>query len=204
MAKSKGITLVTPKFRVSFPKIFTPEFNKLSKKDEYSVVALFEKGQDISKLVDAAMKVAKESWGENPKKWPKKWKNPIKDQAEREKEDDDTGAKSMPEGYVKGAKMIQFKSKNKPGIIGKKKEPIEDEEEFYAGCYARASVFVNTFNFEDGMNTGVTFSLNHLQKVADGEPLSGRRKAEDCFEAIESDEDETVDELADDDENPFA
>lgn len=199
--KSKGITLVTPVFRVSFPKVFKPEYNKQSKRDEYSVVALFDPTEKLTAIKEAMMTVAKEAWGPDPKKWPKKWKNPIKDQAVREKENDD-GTKSMPDGYVKGAYMITAKSKNKPGVVDGKKMPIEDEENFYAGCYARANVYINTYDIDDGLSVGVSVSLNHLQKVKDGEPFSGRRKAEECFEAI-------ADESADDapesesEENPF-
>jgi len=201
MARTAGITIVTPKFRVSFPKVFKPEFNKLAKRDEYSVVALFELDQDISAIKDAAMKAAKEAWGDNPKKWPKKWKNPLKDQGEREKEDD-KGVMQLPDGYTKGATMITMKSKNKPGVVDQQKKEIVDESEFYAGCYARANVYINVFNVEDGLNQGISISLNHLQKVADGEPFSGRRKAEDSFEAIEMPD--AVEEAAEPtDENPF-
>ena len=44
---SKG---TTPKFRVSYPNVFKPRRNELNGKDEYSVVALFKKGEDLSKL----------------------------------------------------------------------------------------------------------------------------------------------------------
>jgi hypothetical protein len=204
--KVSGVVVVTPKFRVSFPKVFKPEYNKMAKRDEYSVVALFEKGQDISVLKDAAMKVGKEAWGENVKKWPKNWKNPFKDQGEREKEID--GKNVLPDGYVKGAIMVQMKSKNKPGIIGRDKQPIDDPEKFYAGCWARANVFVSVFEVEDDgvvLNRGISISLNHLQKVADGEPFSGRRKAEECFEAIEDDDPNFPlgDSDEDEEENPF-
>jgi hypothetical protein len=198
--KRSGIVVVTPKFRVSFPKVFRPEYNKLAKRDEYSIVALFTPGQDISELRDAAMKVAKEAWGPDPKLWPKNWKNPFKDQAQAEKVVD--GKLVMPDGYTKGAIMINMKSKNKPGVIDRAKKAIEDEAEFYAGCYARANVYVSVYEIDGGVNRGVSIALNHLQKVDEGEPFSGRRKAEDCFEAIdEPAQEETAG--ADVDENPF-
>ena len=201
--KKKGITLVTPKFRVSFPKVFKPEYNKLSKRDEYSVVALFPKGETLDKMKEAAMEVGKAMFGPNPKKWPKNFKSPFKDQGEREKENDD-GTKFLPDGYVKGNLMIQMKSKNKPGLIDKQKNKIEDESEFYAGCWARANVYIQAFEIDGGVNRGVSVSLNHLQKVADGDPFSGRPKAEEVFEAIEDDEEVSEDtETEDDGESPF-
>lgn len=185
--KRKGITLVTPKFRVSYPKVFKPEFNKLSKRDEYSVVALFPKGEKLEELRAAALEVGKAMFGDNPKKWPKNFKSPFKDQGEREKENDD-GTTFLPDGYVKGNPMLQMKSKNKPGLVDKAKAPIEDESEFYAGCWARANVYVSAYEIEGGVNRGVSISLNHLQKVAEGDPFSGRPKAEEVFSAIEDDE----------------
>lgn len=198
--------MVTPPFRVSYPKVFQPEYNRLSKRDEYSLVALFPPGEKLEEMKKAAYKVSCEMWGPDPKKWPKKMKSPFKDQGEREKEKDD-GTKFMPEGYVKGALMIQVKSKNQPGIVDQKKKPIIDPDKFYAGCWARADVYVSTFDIEDGLSVGVSVSLNHLQLVKDDEPLSGRRKAEDAFSAIEDDEDAVMasdDDDEEDDGNPFA
>lgn len=205
--KTSGVTVITPPFRVSYPKVFKPEYNKLSKRDEYSLVALFPIGEKLEELKKAAYKVCCDTWGDNPKKWPKKLKTPFKDQGEREKELED-GTKQMPEGYVKGALMINMKSKNQPGLIDQKKKPILDPDKFYAGCWARAEVYVQTFDIEDGMSVGVSVSLNHLQLVKDDEPLSGRRKAEDAFTAIEDDEDSVAAFAAadddDEDSNPFA
>lgn len=204
--KKKGIVLLTPKFRVSYPKVFKPEWNKLSEQNEYSLVALFPKGENCDELRAAALKVATEKWGPNPKRWPKNLKTPFKDQGEREKENED-GTTTIPDGYVKGNVMIQMKSKNKPEIIGPKKidgefPAITDESEFYAGCWARANVYIQAFEIEGGVNRGVSISLNHLQKVKDDDPFSGRPKAEAVFAAIEDDETEETS-GGDDDENPF-
>lgn len=202
--KRKGVTLVTPKFRVSYPKVFKPEYNKLAKRDEYSVVALFPKGADLEKMKEAALEVGKAMFGPNPKKWPKNFKSPFKDQGEREKENDD-GTTALPDGYVKGAVMVQMKSKNKPGLIDQQKNPIEDESEFYAGCWARANVYISAYEIDGGVNRGVSIALNHLQKVADGDPFSGRPKAEEVFEAIEESGDEESEESSseEDEGNPF-
>lgn len=212
MAKKnpKGITMLTPEFRVSYPAVFEPKFNKLSKQMEYSIVALFKKGQDLSKLLAAADKVTKERWA---KKVPKKFKNPFKDQAEAEKENEETGETFMPDGYKKGAIMLRMKTKEMPEIrdLKNQKKPITDPAEFYAGCYAIADVYINSYDIEDGMSTGVSVSLNSLLKTRDGDPFSGKRKAEEAFAAIEADEDEEESTDSDDDDeddddghNPFA
>ena len=51
---SKRVT--TPEFRVSFPVVFKPKKNDLSGEDEYSIVALFPKGADLTALKNAAAK----------------------------------------------------------------------------------------------------------------------------------------------------
>ena len=41
------------------------------------------------------------------------------------------------------------------------------------------------YAYEKMGNAGVSIGLNNLQLVRDGEPFSGRRKAEEAFSAIE-------------------
>lgn len=188
--------VMTPVFRVSYPNVFTPRKNDLNGKDEYSLVALFKKGEDLTKLRAAATAAIVKKWGENKNKWPKKMRSPFRDQAEREKENDD-GQMVMPEGYEKGAFFLNLKSTRKPGCINQKNEPIIDGEEFYAGCWARATVVA--FAYDNKGNQGVSFGLNNVQKYRDDDPLSSRRKAEEEFSPVEggSDSSSTDDPFAD-------
>lgn len=188
MAKkmARSGTIMTPEFRVSYPNIFTAVVNRMSKKEEYSLVALFKKGQDISILKNAVKKIAEEEWGTDQKKWPKKLRLPFRDQSEREKEGEDGNA-YMPVGYEAGAIFINLKSKQRPGIVDSNRQAIIDETEIYAGCYARATLNAYAYDYEG--NVGIAFGLNNVQKLRDGEPLSGKAKAEDDFEAVASSKD---------------
>lgn len=170
----------TPKFRVSYPKVFKPELNKLSKKMEYSLVALFANGQDLTAMYAAAEEALKEEFGENKAKWPKNLKNPFKKQEDRA--DVETGV--LPSGHEAGAIYMNLKSSQKPGLVDQQVQHITDESSFYAGCWAIASVNCKAYNFEDGVSTGVAFYLNNIQKVADGEPLSPRPSPEADFAPI--------------------
>jgi hypothetical protein len=173
---------ITPEFRVSYPKVFKPERNDLNGKDEYSVVALFAPGADLAKLKAAVKAAAEKKWGTDQKKWPKNMRSPFRDQGEREKEDDD-GNKYMPDGYVKGATMVTFKSTKKPGLVNARNEDIIDDSDFYGGCYARAQV--NAAAYDQKGNAGVSLYLNHLQKLRDGESFgSVARNPSDVFEAV--------------------
>lgn len=174
-------TVVTPAFRVSYPFVFEARFNELKNKDEYSIVALFKKGENLKVLTDAMELAAKEKWGADKTKWPKNLRNPIKDQGEKAKEVD--GKTVLPSGYESGAKFLTLTSKDKPAVLDQAKNEILIKSEFYAGCYARA--IVHAYAYDNAGNKGITFYLNALQKVKEGEPLSGRMKPEDQFTAIE-------------------
>lgn len=171
----------TPKFRVSYPSVFKPKFNELSKRDEYSIVALFPKDADLSPLKKAAEDAVKEKWGNDPKKWPKKLRLPFRDQAEKEKDG------VLPGGHEAGAIFLNLRSKNKPALVTSKNKEIVDIKEpkdFYAGCWAIASLSVYTY--DQGGNVGVNFGLVNLFKVGDGDALSAAAaNPRDEFEALD-------------------
>ena len=84
--------------------------------------------------------------------------------------------------------FLNASSNQKPGIIDADKNEIMDQSEFYSGCYGRASL--NFFAFNQAGNRGIGVGLNNVQKLADGEPLAGRNRAEDDFDDdIEDDDD---------------
>lgn len=52
--------------------------------------------------------------------------------------------------------------------------------------YGRASISFYAFNSSG--NRGIACSLNNLQKIADGEPLGGKSRAEDDFSTEDDDD----------------
>lgn len=195
--KSKGIEkkkCVTHEFRVSFPALFTPKAFE-GQEAKYSIVMLFPKSVDLGKaaggqlvsLKQAAINAAIEKWG--PKeKWPKGLRFPFRNGDEKE----DT------EGY-KGHIFVSASSKTQPGLVNAHLKPILNEREFYAGCYARAEVIA--FAYDKVGNKGVSFSLQNVQKLRDGDPFSGRKAAEDVFDAVEdtSDDEDSYEDESDED-----
>lgn len=170
MADSKNI--LTPEFRVSFPHVFAPqEPMNPGNKPKYSIAMLFAKGEDLSKLKAAAEKAAKDKWGDEI---PSPLKTPFRDQGEREYD-----------GYEAGAIVVSATNTTKPGVVNDQVEKIIDESEFYAGCYAQATVVASAYG---GKGTkiapGVNFYLQNIQKIRDGESLAGRMKPEDEFAAV--------------------
>jgi len=173
---------ITPEFRVSYPKVFKPERNDLNGSDEYSVVALFKKGEDLSKLKAIAKAAVEDKWGTDEKKWPKNLRMPFRDQAERTKTDED-GNEYLPDGYEAGAIFLNLKSQKRPGLVNGRNEDIIDESDFYGGCFARAQV--NAKAYDKNGNKGVSIYLNHVQKTRDGDSFgSSPRSASSVFEAV--------------------
>lgn len=79
----------------------------------------------------------------------------------------------------KDSYFVNANSKNRPGIVDANVHKILDPNELYSGCYGRASITFYAFN-QNG-NKGIACGLQNLQKLSDGEPLSGRSRAEDDF-----------------------
>lgn len=175
--------VVTPEFRVAFPNVFTAKRNELSGKDDFSLVALFPKGADLTALKKAAAAALEKKWGADKTKWPKGLKLPFRDQADRARENEETGEMVLPQGYEAGAIYLNLKSNVRPGLVDAAKQPILDSAEFYGGCYARASV--NAYAYDMKGNKGVGFGLINLQKTRDGEHFGVRSKPEDDFGVVE-------------------
>lgn len=185
---------ITPEFRVSYPSVFKAKaFGDQEAK--FSLTMLFDKKLDLSKpasvgsmsLKHAAFNAATEKWG--PKEnWPKKLKLPFRD-----------GDDERPDtpGYA-GMIFVPANSKNQPGLVDQRLQPILDERDFYAGCYARAELIA--FAYDTKGNRGVAFALQNVQKLRDGEPFSGRKAAESVFDAVADDSDNS-DNYSDDDIN---
>lgn len=167
--------VVTPIFRVSFPNVFTPSSYD-GGPPKYGVSMLFTPAQftDADKKAWEAMKalaneVSQEAFKKKLNDLPANFKRPFRKGEEKEGLD----------GYGPGVIFVNATSKMKPGLVDRNKQDILNQEDFYAGCYARATVVAFAY---DNKGKGVAFGLNNLQKVKDGESFSGRVDASEDFE----------------------
>lgn len=187
--------IITPEFRVSYPNVFKPQ--EIKRDDgttvhEYSLVALFPKGANLDALKKEVIRVMTDKFGPDRNQWPDNWRNPLRDQGEKKRIDKATGKVILGEdgkpllhdGCEAGAVFINMKSKQKPGVVDQNVQDIIDETQFYAGCWARASV--SGYWYDHKGNRGVAFGLRNIQKLRDGEPLGGRTRPEDDFEPIDT------------------
>lgn len=166
--------IMTPEFRVSYPNVFQARADFDGQEPKFSIVMLFDKKTDITALKKLAQSVVEEKWPD-PAKRPKNLRNPFRD-GDKEKEGMD--------GYA-GVIFLRAASKTRPGLVDQALQPIIEASEFYAGCFARATI--NAFAYDKAGNTGVSFGLQNIQKLRDGDPFSGRTKAEDDFSAADID-----------------
>ena len=68
--------VTTPKFRVSYPNVFEAKKNDLTGKMEYSIVALFKKGENLDALKKAVTDEIEKKLGPDKSKWPKNLRSP--------------------------------------------------------------------------------------------------------------------------------
>lgn len=67
-----------------------------------------------------------------------------------------------------------------PQVVDANRRPIVDKSEAYSGMYIRANI--NFYAFNTNGNRGIACGLNHIQKIKDGDPLSGRMNADSAFD----------------------
>jgi hypothetical protein len=171
MGEAKRV--LTPVFRVSFPKVFKAEAFQEGQEPKYSIVMLFSKQmgtEDVAKfeaMKRMAAETAKAKWGD---KMPKNLRSPFRDGSE----------KDLP-GY-EDVVFVSASSKQKPGLVNEDAEPILNPEDFYPGCYAHA--YLTCYAYDTAGNRGVAFGLSTVQKIKDGEPFAPRNNAQDDFAPV--------------------
>ena len=172
--------------RLAFIDVF-----KVNKDGKYSITVLVPKSD-----TDTVAKLRKviEDFKTDPralKKWDSKFlanfKTPLRDG------DTERDTEKRPE--YKGHYFFEAKSspfwpsgdpRPAPKVVDAKLNEILDPAEMYSGCYGRVSLDMYPYN-RDG-NKGMSFGLVNVQKVRDGERLSGgSSSASDDFTVIEED-----------------
>jgi hypothetical protein len=182
MSNGQKEKVITPIFRVSFPNVFEKKaFQGGTAK--YSLVMLFPKEFDdeeeqfrFDEMRRIANKALRDKWSsdESFNRVKDKLKNPFRD-GDVEKPDID--------GY-QSATFVVASSLIQPPIVDSSLEEIINPDDFYAGCYARAEV--NAYAFDTAGNRGVSFGVNCIMKVKDGESFGGRTDPKSAFGAFKT------------------
>ncbi len=195
----------TAEFRASFPALFEPRAAKKGDKEMYSITMLFrvvetagskergEKVVSIQNLKDAVRLVAEQKFGLDRTKWPK-LKLPFRS-INTEEDKDKKGRPGLDEGVIWVEAKCDPKYNPRPGLVFAhegtnpdgsktgKPAPLTVPSDFYGGCYARATI--NPYHWEYMGKQGISFGLQNVQKLRDGESFGGRGSAENDFDACD-------------------
>jgi hypothetical protein len=181
IAKKKQRALITPPGIASYAFVWKPQPSMTAGQEpKYALTLVVSKKADLTPLRKACETAAVKKFGDKALKLIKlgKIKLPFRD-GDEEREDDDLYA---------GKVFFAAKSNQQPRVVDENLKSITDQFEFYSGCKCRISVW--PYGYDVNGNKGVAFSLNNVQKLADGERLSGRQAPEDEFGDSDDDEDD--------------
>ena len=156
--------LVTGKVRLSYEHIWEPA--SINGSDEkYSVSLIIPKSdtKTVKAIQDAIEQAKQDGKAKLGGRIPANLKLPLRD-GDIERPDDEAYQDSY---------FINCNSKDKPQIVDKNVQPI-----------------LSLYPFNTNGNRGIACGLGNIQKIADGEPLGGRTRAEDDFEAYEDEDDD--------------
>lgn len=173
--------VITGEVRLSYVHLFEPYSQDEDQDKKYSCAILIPKSdKDTLKKIRRAQKAAAEA-GKDAK-----FNGKIPDNLYTTLRDGDEDADLDRNPEYAGHYFMNVNSTNPPGIVDRQVRPILDSSEVYSGCYARVSI--NAFAYSTKGNKGISFGLNHVQKLRDGDFLGGRTRAEDDFDALEDDD----------------
>jgi hypothetical protein len=178
--------VITPRAILSYPKLAKAEAGGENQKPKFSCALVFTREaiaaqpEAFQAIKTAIMNAAKEKWSDKAEAMfrTNKLKNPLRSTDAEEKD-----------GYPAGSYFLNARSDTRPGCVyahaGADGKPaviaLEDiEEQCYPGAIVRASLSFYSYDREG--NRGVGVALNNIQKLADGERLDSRVKAQDEFD----------------------
>lgn len=178
--KQKAVRLYSPKGVAAYVHLHTPRARTDAKGQpkgdpKYGLALFFKKGTDLSEMEEVAEKKLREAFGPKAMDLVRKGKInwPFADT-------DDMEDPEPP--FDKPGTVVNFKKADRPGIVDADAEPIMEKSDVYSGMIARVSCRCFTY---DNESKGVSFALVNVQKLGDGERMSGDPDAESDFAAAD-------------------
>ena len=164
--------VVTGKVRFSYVAVCQPKAMDEKSEPKYSVSIIIPKNDKatldrINKAIEAAKVAGKAKLADKTGKIPANIKIPLRD-GDTDRPDDEAYADSF---------FLNASSNRRPGVVDAQLNEIITPEDFYSGCYGRASI--NFYAFNANGNKGIAAGLQNLQKLAEGEPLAGASAEQD-------------------------
>lgn len=201
----EGIFVMTPEFRLGFHNLLKPGQNDEGD-DKWDAKMLFAEGETLSELKEAATRLLTQKFGDKSN-WPKGFRKPWRDQAEKDPENENAPGKTY-EGYVSGNLFANCSTFKKPDVVDQKNKPIVDSSVIFSGVYMKAYVELKWYgdNPSSKGNKGIRLVLHCAQLQRTGEPLGGgvSVKAASVFKPISVNTKKDAGSAFDDDDDPMA
>lgn len=165
--------VVTGKVRFCYVNVFEPTAMDDNATPKYNICIIIPKSDTatvdkINKAIEAAKQAGKAKLADKNGKIPANIKIPLRD-GDIDRADDPAFENSW---------FINANTLRRPSVVDRDLNPIMEREDFYSGCYGRASINFYAFNVS---SKGIAAGLNNLQKLEDGEPLAGGSTADEDF-----------------------
>lgn len=183
--EARSAVIISPEGVLMFEHLFRPRTDQKTRDGRPKFTATlcikpkFQKSAQFKAMKAAVDECIAEKWGDQR---PKKLKVPFLTAEDLDK---------VPQGIEDGDIFIRVTAVNKPKLVDQHVQEILDESELYAGCRVRMSIQAYTWTDDKG-GKGVSFGLNNVQKIGDGDHLSGGSRAEDDFDEVDAEEEEDL------------
>lgn len=167
--------VITPAAIISFPRLFKPEPGPQGGEPKYSAAFILPEGSDLTALKAAIVAAGKEKFGDKFAELVRgdpNFRLPLRT---------DVAGK----GYPVGSTFFNATSKYRPQVVDGNLQEVIDQEIIYAGAIVYGSV--TAFGY-DNVQKGVSFALNNVQFLRDGERLDNRVSASEEFDKAMQDE----------------
>lgn len=170
--------VITCPCTLSYPNLLKPRIVKPGDPARYGCALIFNVATDrptLEKIRNAAFYVGRERWRDFDQMMEqRRVRLPWRRGEERDQK-----------GYGPGKIFLNCNSESPPGVVDRQVQPILNASDIYAGCQVIASI--NAFAYDRNGNKGVSFGLNNIQKVGEGERLDNRSTPSQDFQPLGDD-----------------
>lgn len=178
---SKPTEMTLKNVRASYVFVFGNGRTSTEGKRSWSINLLIPKNHPQVEQIKACINAAKSAYAEKIGKGAVR--SPLLD---GDAKDEDGNYKYLGDEH-RGHYFLRASNYNRrPPVVDKNVQPIMDPDELYSGCFVNARL--SFFGYNAGTNRGISPGLDAVQKVKEGDRLSGGGvRAEDVFTAVEED-----------------
>ena len=149
--------MITPTGALSFPALYEPDRYEGTGPPRFKAEVIFDEGTNISEIENALLAAVAKQWGDSPPA-------SVKDLWPIKRGED-------------GLLRLRTATQYRPKVFDTRLREIPDDGSMYAGCRVRVGGYVHTYG------RGVSFVLKEIQRMGDGEPMSGEYESE--FTAVD-------------------